>query len=164
MVEKQFSSVPVTCPGCMATYMAWNRFKEERKNRIINVNWPTTRVYFTLSKTAKASLPLLGRVCCSWSDQPQEAQHLPLFPLWKICESNQAEGGENAVAAQQAQSSCLCTDDIILALAVLYYWLPAPVLVVEFCTGGLEKCLRQLTSSSDRNQICKCVCPHITYI
>lgn len=74
--------------------------------------------------------------------------------LWKVCESNQAGGGENAVAAQQAQSSCLCTDDIILALAVLYYWLPAPVLVVEISTGGQEKCLRQLTSTSDSNQIC----------
>lgn len=57
------------------------------------------------------------------------------------------------MAAQQAQSSCLCADDIILALAVLYCWLPAPVLVVEFCTGGLEKCLRQLTSTGDSNQI-----------
>lgn len=45
------------------------RKKKTQKNMIINVNWPTTRVYFTLSKTDKASPPLLGRVCCSWSDQ-----------------------------------------------------------------------------------------------
>lgn len=97
------------------------------------VNWPTASVYFTLSKTEKAMPSLFGCVRCEWSDQSEEAQHLPWFPLLS-CESNQAGGGENTVAAQQAQSSCFCTDYTILALAVLHYLLPVPVLIFEFWT------------------------------
>lgn len=127
-----------------------------KKHIIIIVNSPT-RVYFTVSITDKAGKTIFW-MCLPPVKWPIIRGPAPALvsavKLWKVSEFNQAEGGGSTVAAQQAQSNCSCTDDIILALAVLFYWLPVPALVAEFCTGELEKCLQQLTSRSDNNLIC----------